>query len=268
MIDVGVIGASGRMGQAVIRALAEDTESKLGAAIVRKSSASYGDSATENEPVHFTSLEELQPEQVDVLIDFSLPDALSANLQLAEQYQLPIVVCTTGLNSEQQQRLEQAAKTVPVLYASNTSIGIALLEQLVGLSSAALPNADIEIFEAHHKHKKDGPSGTALTLGKAAAAGRQQSWEQVNDGVRADGVRSENGIGFSVMRAADIVGEHQVTLAVDGERVEIGHRVSNRKIFADGAIRAAKWLEQQAPGLYQLKDTLNLQEILQRLLKQ
>ena len=137
----------------------------------------------------------------------------------------------------------------------------------MGLSSAALPDADIEIFEAHHRHKKDGPSGTAITLGQAAAKGREQRWEEVNDGVRTDGVRSEKGIGFSVMRAADIVGEHQVTLAVDGERVEIGHRVSNRKIFAEGAIRAAKWLKEQAPGLFSLQDTLNLQDILQRLLK-
>ena len=267
MINVGVLGASGRMGNAVIQALTTDSDAKLAAAIVRKNSSSYGKSATENEPVHFTSAEELQPDKIDVLIDFSLPEALTENLKLAEQYQLPIVICTTGLNDEQKERLAQAAETVPVLYASNTSIGIALLEQLVGLSSAALPDADIEIFEAHHRHKKDGPSGTAITLGQAAAKGREQRWEEVNDGVRTDGVRSENGIGFSVMRAADIVGEHQVTLAVDGERVEIGHRVSNRKIFAEGAIRAAKWLKEQGPGLFSLQDTLNLQDILQRLLK-
>lgn len=267
MISVGVFGASGRMGQAVIAALTDDNDAKLSAAIVRKNSSSYGQSATENEPVHFISAEELQPEQIDVLVDFSLPDALVENLKLAEQHQLPIVVCTTGLSNEQKQRLAQAAKSIPVLYASNTSIGIALLEQLVALSSAALPGADIEIFEAHHRHKKDGPSGTALSLGEAAANGRQQSWEQVNDGIRGNGPRSDAGIGFSVMRAADIVGEHQVTLALAGERVEIGHRVSDRKIFADGALRAAKWLTDKPPSLYSLQDTLNLQEILQRLLK-
>ncbi|MCK7458201.1 4-hydroxy-tetrahydrodipicolinate reductase [Idiomarina aminovorans] len=267
MVNVGVFGASGRMGRAVIQALVDDNQAKLGAAIVRKSSNNYGDSATENELVHFINADELQPEQVDVLIDFSLPEALTENLKLAEQYQLPIVVCTTGLNDEQKQRLAQTAETVPVLYASNTSIGIALLEQLVGLSSAALPYADIEIFEAHHRHKKDGPSGTALSLGQAAAKGRQQNWEQVNDGIRSDGSRSDAGIGFSVIRAGDIVGEHQVTLAVAGERVEIGHRVSDRKTFAEGALRAAKWLIEKAPGLYSLQDTLNLQDILQRLLK-
>ncbi|RUO68930.1 4-hydroxy-tetrahydrodipicolinate reductase [Idiomarina ramblicola] len=267
MINVGVFGASGRMGKAVIQALTNDSDAKLAAAIVRKNSSSYGQSATENEPVHFISAEELQPDEVDVLIDFSLPEALTENLKLAEQYQLPIVVCTTGLNDKQKERLAQAAETVPVLYASNTSIGIALLEQLVGLSSAALPDADIEIFEAHHRHKKDGPSGTAISLGEAAAKGRNQRWEQVNDGIRGEGPRSDDGIGFSVMRAADIVGEHQVTLAVAGERIEIGHRVSDRKIFADGALRAGKWLQEQAPGLYSLQDTLDLQNILQRMLK-
>lgn len=267
MIRIGVFGASGRMGQAVIDALVNDTKAELGAAIVRKSSRRYGKRATTEESIDFISAEELQPGQVNVLIDFSLPEVLSANLKLAEQYQLPIVVCTTGLTSEQKPKLAQAAETVPVLYASNTSTGIALLEQLVGLSSAAMPEADIEIFEAHHRHKKDGPSGTALSLGEAAAKGRQQTWEQVNDGIRAQGPRSEKGIGFSVMRAADIIGEHQVTLAVAGERVEIGHRVSDRKIFADGAIRAANWLVEQTPGLYSLQDTLNLPEILQRLVK-
>lgn len=268
MVKVGVLGASGRMGQAVIRAIESHPLVTLGAALVRADSAQRGESVTTESSVLCIDASELRSDDVDVLIDFSLPTALADNLQLAEDCQCPVVVCTTGLDDTKKALLRETARRLPVLYASNTSIGIALLELLVSLGSAALPQADIEIFEAHHRHKKDGPSGTALSLGEAAAEARQQTWKDVNDGIRSDGVRSQHGIGFSVMRAADIVGEHQVTLATDGERLELGHRVSNRKVFADGALHAAQWLVNQKPGLYCLRDTLSLETALQRLLKQ
>lgn len=263
-MKIAVVGASGRMGQAVISAI-KQSSSQLGAAIVSDGSAFLGQAI---EHTHYQSWQQLQPApntSIDVIIDFSLPAALEANLAFARQHQLPIVVCTTGLNEQQQQQLHECAKAIPLLYARNTSVGVALLEQLVALSAAALPQADIEVFEAHHKHKKDGPSGTALALGEAAAAGRQQNFTQVNAGIRGDGERQPDSIGFSVLRAADIVGEHQVMLAQSGERIELSHRVSDRAIFAQGALDAAQWLQQQQAGYYQMQDILNLTAIMQRL---
>ncbi|RUO77194.1 4-hydroxy-tetrahydrodipicolinate reductase [Idiomarina seosinensis] len=261
-MKVAVIGASGRMGQAVIAALQNSATMELTAAIVSEQSNSLGKSVA---GVNYQTLAQLE-QTPDVFIDFSLPQALTANLNYAIEKQTPMVVCTTGLDASQRQQLQQAAKQVPLLYARNTSVGIALLEQLVALSAAALSDADIEIFEAHHKYKKDGPSGTALALGEAAASGRQQSFDEVSAGVRSDGERQQGSIGFSVLRAADIVGEHQVMLAQEGERLELNHRVSDRKIFAEGALRAANWLVEQPKGLYHMKDILALQQSLHRLL--
>ena len=260
-MKVGVIGASGRMGQAVISALAEQQGVELGAAIVSAQSDAHGQPVAGISYQSVSSLERAP----DVLIDFSLPQALSTNLDYALTTNTPIVVCTTGLDAKQQQLLTQASQQIPVLYARNTSVGIALLEQLVALSAAALADADIEIFEAHHKHKKDGPSGTALALGEAAARGRQQPFTEINSGIRGAGEREPGSIGFSVLRAADIVGEHQVMLARPGERIELNHRVSDRQIFAQGAIKAASWLINQNNGLYQMQDILDLKQSLQRL---
>ncbi|MGM0524934.1 MAG: 4-hydroxy-tetrahydrodipicolinate reductase [Pseudomonadota bacterium] len=262
-MKVAVIGASGRMGQAVIAALQNAETMQLTAAIVSEQSQSLGQSVA---GVKYQTLAELE-QTPDVFIDFSLPQALTVNLNYAEQSRTPVVVCTTGLDASQRQQLQQTAKQVPLLYARNTSVGIALLEQLVALSAAALSDADIEIFEAHHKYKKDGPSGTAVALGEAAASGRQQSFDKINAGVRADGERQQGSIGFSVLRAADIIGEHQVMLAQTGERLELNHRVSDRKIFAEGSLRAANWLVDKPKGFYQMKDILDLQQSLQRLLK-
>ena len=260
-MKVGIIGASGRMGQAVV-GLLEHTDAVLAAAVVSKQSPCKGESVA---GVRYQSLDEVVA-AVDVLIDFSLPQALTENLQFAQRTQTPIMVCTTGLSAQQQRLLTDAANEIPVLYARNTSVGIALLEQLVALSAAAMADADIEILEAHHKYKKDGPSGTALALGEAAAQGRQQSFDQLNAGVRGDGERQPDSIGFAVMRAADIVGEHQVMLAQPGERIELTHRVSDRNIFARGALSAATWLAGREAGFYTMQDTLNFKQTLARLL--
>lgn len=260
-MKLGIIGASGRMGQAVINAL-QPRHGRLVAAIVSQQSGQLGQSIADTQ---YQALEEVT-QSLDVLIDFSLPQALPQNIAFAVKNRTPIVVCTTGLEPQQQQLLNDAAETVPVLYARNTSVGIALLEQLVALSAAALTDADIEVFEAHHKNKKDAPSGTALALGEAAAKGRQQPFEQLNAGLRSAGEREPGSIGFSVMRAADIVGEHQVMLAQPGERLELTHRVADRKIFAEGALTAAKWLMEQPAGRYSMQDTLNLKETLGRIL--
>lgn len=261
-MKIGVIGASGRMGQTLIKALGQHHELQLAAAIVSADSKMLGKPVAD---LQYQSLAQLTA-AVDVLIDFSLPGALTDNLIFAQRQQLPIVVCTTGLQSEQQQQLNQVADSIPVLHARNTSVGIVLLEQLAALSAAALSAADVEIAEAHHKHKKDAPSGTAIALAEAVARGRQQDIKAIDRGIRGDGERAEGSIGFAITRAADIVGEHQVMLAQSGERLELTHRVSDRKIFADGALQAAQWLQTQAPGFYQMQDMLNLKASLQRLL--
>ena len=260
-MKVAIIGASGRMGQTLVEVLKE-TNQTLAAAVVSKNSPQQGQPIAN---ICYQALAEVT-EPVDVIIDFSLPQALAENLQFARRSQTPIVVCTTGLNDQQRELLTNAANEIAVLYARNTSVGIALLEQLVALSAAAMADADLEIFEAHHKFKKDAPSGTALALGEAAAKGRQQEFAAFDAEIRGGGERQPQSIGFSVMRAADIIGEHQVLLAQPGERIELAHRVSDRKVFARGALTAAQWLLEQQAGLYTMQDTLNLKQTLARLL--
>ena len=265
---IGVFGASGRMGQAVLQEL---PGSDAAAAIVHGGSAKLGERATEQ--LVYIKAADLNAGEVDVLIDFSLPAALTDNLSTAKRLSCPLVVCTTGLTAEQQQQLTEASHIIPLLYAANTSVGINLLESLVALTSRVMATADIEIFEAHHQHKRDAPSGTALVLGEAAARGRGKSLAEVTDGIRgADAVdgseqpRQPGQIGFASIRAADIIGEHTVYVANAGERIELTHRVSDRRIFACGAIQAAEWLAGQPKGFYKMADMLNLKQALQALL--
>ncbi|HET8817115.1 MAG TPA: 4-hydroxy-tetrahydrodipicolinate reductase [Pseudidiomarina sp.] len=259
---IGVFGASGRMGQAVLRELDDTAGVSAAAALVHGHSSRLGDFATDE--LHYQTAQDIEPEQVDGLIDFSLPAALAENVRTAERLQVPLVVCTTGLNDAQQQRLHQAAQHIPVLYAANTSLGITLLKELVSIASQALPTADIEIVEAHHRAKRDAPSGTALLLGQAAAHGRQQDHAAVSAGLRAEGIREPGSIGYAAIRAGDIIGEHTVYLVQAGERVELTHRVSNRQVFAAGAVHAVRWLENKQAGFYQMNDVLNLHFALKR----
>ncbi len=257
-MKIGILGASGRMGQAVLSA-AQESAVAVGATVVSASSAVLGDA--NNVGSTYIKLEQLAATQVEVLIDFSLPTALKDNLEQAQAMRCPIVVCTTGLSGEQQQLLANAAQHIPVLYAANTSTGVALLQQLVSLASAALPQADIEIIEAHHSAKRDAPSGTALALGASAAAGRGSQLADLSAGIRGDQEREPGSIGFAVIRAADIIGEHTVMLGQTGERIELTHKVSDRRVFALGALRAAQWLERQEKGLYTMADTLDLKTL-------
>lgn len=264
-MKIGVLGASGRMGQALINAISEQPQLQLGAAVVSAQSAQRGQPLAAG--LCYQSSEQVVAGQVDVWVDFSLPTALADNLQLARQQSTPIVVCTTGLTTEQQQLVSIVAADIPLLYAANTSIGVALLQQLTELASAALPQADIEIIEAHHRHKRDAPSGTAVILGESAARGRQSSLAQLSAGIRSDGERQAGSIGFASIRAGDIIGEHTVLLAQTGERLELTHKVSDRRVFADGALRAAQWLVKQPAGQYRLVDMLDLRTTFDRLLK-
>lgn len=196
----------------------------------------------------------------DVLVDFSAPSALAAHIAAAEAAGIGLVVGTTGLGADAHQLIDAAATRIPILQAANTSLGVNLLAALVRQAAARLgPDWDIEIVEMHHRHKLDAPSGTALLLGEAAAAGRGVALDAVaargRDGM---GARAEGEIGFAALRGGSVAGDHVVILAAEGERIELGHRAESRAIFARGAIRAALWLAGRPAGRYAMADMLGL----------
>ena len=195
-----------------------------------------------------------------VVIDFSLPDACETLLEAAIQIPKPLVIGTTGLSNHQLNLLKNASEVMPVLYATNMSLGVALLNKLVYQASAALKGFDIEIVEMHHKHKKDAPSGTALTLSESAAAGRGLDIDKVRISGRDGniGERTEDEIAVMALRGGDIVGRHTVGFYNDGEFIELNHTATSRSTFSKGAIRAAQWLTAKEAGLYNISDCLEL----------
>jgi 4-hydroxy-tetrahydrodipicolinate reductase len=194
-----------------------------------------------------------------VAIDFTLPGATAANLAACVACGCPLVIGTTGHDEQARREIERAATRIPVLMAPNMSLGVNLLLQLVEIAARQLdPDYDIEVFEAHHRNKKDAPSGTALALGAAAAAGREVALQDAAAYARHGntGVRRRGDIGFSVFRGGDVVGDHTVTFAGTGERIELTHRASDRLAFARGALKAARWLVGRSPALYSMRDVL------------
>ena len=242
MTTIGIIGSAGRMGQALAR-VAPD----LGATIAGGVDAG-GDPAT-------------IAEGCDVLVDFSVPSALHANLAAAVATGTPILVGTTGLQPQHHAVIDEAAKKVAVLQTGTVSLGVTLIARLVREAAARLgTDWDIEIVETHHRHKVDAPSGTALLLGEVAAAGRGTTLAdaRVTDRAGLIGARAEGTIGFASLRGGSVAGDHQVIFAGSGERVEIGHRAEDRTIFAKGAITAALWLVDKPAGRYQMAEVLGL----------
>jgi 4-hydroxy-tetrahydrodipicolinate reductase len=208
----------------------------------------------------YASLAELAAAS-DVLVDFTRPDALAGHLQAAVTGNCPIVIGTTGLTPDDHAAIAAAAQKVAVLQAANTSLGVNLLAHLVQEAAARLgPEWDIEIVEMHHRHKVDAPSGTALLLGEAAARGRgvdlASAADRGRDGIT--GERREGAIGFAALRGGTVAGDHQVILATEGERIELGHRAESRTIFARGAVKAALWLAGKPIGRYGMTDVLGL----------
>ncbi|MBS0421104.1 MAG: 4-hydroxy-tetrahydrodipicolinate reductase [Proteobacteria bacterium] len=249
-----IIGVSGRMGQALVRAAASESI-EITAAVASAKSEALGKDAgvlAGVTPLGVTVTADLPAAlgAADVAIDFSNAAATQSNLAACRQARKPLLIGTTGFSLDSE--LQEAAREIPVLVAPNTSLGVTLLIELVRQAAAALPAAfDIEIIEAHHRMKKDAPSGTALALGQAAAQGRAQPL----DGVRQEGAARRGAeIGFAVVRAGDIVGEHSVLFAGMGESLTLSHRATDRAIFARGALQAAAWLESRAPGQYFMRD--------------
>ena len=246
MASIGIIGSEGRMGQAIAALLAEGEHALAGGADIYGSG--NGDTAT-------------LADRCDVLLDFSSPAALDANLHAAIGAGIPILVGTTGLGERHHVAIDHAAHAVPVLQTGNTSLGVTLLAHLVGEAAARLgPEWDIEILEMHHRLKVDAPSGTALLLGEAAAAARgialASNSERGRDGDA--GARTQNAIGFASLRGGTVAGEHSVILAGPDERLTLAHSAENRTIFARGALRAAEWLIGKPAGRYTMAQVLDL----------
>lgn len=268
---IAVLGISGRMGQSLVRALQEPAALALGlrlsGALASSGSPYLGqDAGTPSQgPVTGVAITADRAQALigaTVAIDFTLPAALHDNLAACVAAGVPVVVGTTGLDLPAEDAMAAAAARISVLHAPNMSLGVNLLLELVAQAAAALPaDYDIEIFEAHHKHKLDAPSGTAVRLGQVAANARGSSLAASAVYVREGqtGPRPPGAIGFSTVRAGDIVGEHTVLFCGTGERLELGHRATDRLTFARGALRAAQWLAvERGPGLYSMRDVLGL----------
>ncbi|WP_100658370.1 4-hydroxy-tetrahydrodipicolinate reductase [Alteromonas flava] len=259
-MNIAILGANGRMGKALLDVVNEDQQVRLSAACVRANSTYYQQPIAQSS-LHYTTINEALSEDVDVVIDFTLPDALQGHLQQCVEANKPVVVGTTGLLSQQSAALVAAAQQIPVVFAANYSVGVTLMTKLSRMAASALGDtADIEIIEAHHRHKRDAPSGTAKAIGEAIADELQIDLEQhAIYGREGDtGERDQKTIGFSTIRGGDIIGEHTVLFADNGERLEITHRASSRQTFALGAVRAAKWVVGKTPGLYDLEDVLGI----------
>jgi 4-hydroxy-tetrahydrodipicolinate reductase len=264
-VRIAVLGATGRMGRSLIHAIHESTEFELVGALASPESPALGSDVGEAAGLNrrfgtlVTAEYPLALARAEVALDFTVAGAVRASLAACLRLGCPLLVGTTGLDAETQAALEDATRRIALLVAPNTSLGINLLTQLVERAAAALPpEYDIEVLEAHHRYKVDAPSGTALRLGEAAAAGRGEDLQALAAPARsgASGARREGSIGFAALRGGDIVGEHTVLYAGPGERLELTHRAHDRMTFAYGALRAAAWLRGRAAGRYTMADVL------------
>lgn len=255
MVRVGVFGANGRVGKLIIDDLKLTDDISLSCVYVRNSL----DFSIDPSILVTTDIKSFL-NGCDIVIDFSLPEACEILLEACLKTPKPLVIGTTGLSAHQLNLLKQASESMPVLYATNMSLGVALLNKLVYQASAALGGFDIEIVEVHHKHKKDAPSGTALTLAESAAYARGLDLDTVRISGRDGniGERSRDEIAVMALRGGDIVGRHTVGFYNDGEFIELNHTATSRNTFSKGAIRAASWLVDKKAGLYSISDCLEL----------
>jgi 4-hydroxy-tetrahydrodipicolinate reductase len=264
MINIAISGANGRMGRAMIGLVAEDPELNLSLALEHVDSPFIGRDAGVQAGIAKSGVAittNLDPDEFDVLIEFTTPDATIAHLAKCESACKAMLIGTTGMTPDQKQATVRAGENMPVVLAANTSVGVNLCVALLETASKVIGDVtDIEVIEAHHKHKVDAPSGTALLLGEAVAKSLGKSLDK--DAVYAregiTGARPQGAIGFSSIRGGNIAGEHTVMFIGESERLEITHRVTDRKIFASGAMRAAKWIARQPKGYYNMHDVLGL----------
>lgn len=268
MATIGIFGANGRMGRALVT-VAREQQLALQAATVRQGSALAGVDAGElagigQIAVPLQEVSQTAVMQADVWIDFTMPDAMLAQLELCVAAGKAMVIGVTGLSDAQYQQVQAASRHIPIVWAPNMSVGVNLLLHLVQTAAKVMgQTADIEIIEAHHRFKKDAPSGTALAIGNsiAKALGRNLSEVAVYGREGITGERDQQTIGFATVRGGDIIGDHTALFADLGERLEISHKASSRNTFAQGALRAALWLQNKQPGLYSMQQVLGLADL-------
>lgn len=265
-VRIAVAGCNGRMGKVLIESVSQTAGVVLTAAIEHAGSSVLGADAGELANVGRLGVlvsADLAAviDKVDVIIDFTRPNVTLANIALAQLHGKRMVIGTTGFDETEKAQIQAAIKETAIVMASNFSVGVNLVFKLLEQAAKVMGDyTDIEIIEAHHRHKIDAPSGTALSMGEVIAntLGRDLKSCAVYGREGITGERDPNTIGFATVRAGDIVGEHTVMFADIGERVEITHKASNRLTFANGAVRAAAWIAEQDPGLYDMQDVLNL----------
>ena len=264
-VKVAILGCSGRMGRNLIQAAVEHDSVELVGGSVRASSSfvdfDLGELAGIGAIGSKTSVDLTELLAADVFIDFTSIETTLENIEWCKQHNKAIVIGTTGFSDEQVKTIEAAGKHIPVILAPNTSVGVNLMFKLLEITSKAIgDHTDIEIFEAHHRFKKDAPSGTAVKMGQVIAdtLGRDLNKVAVYGREGITGERDKETIGFATVRAGDIVGEHTAFFADIGERLEITHKASSRMTFALGAMRAAFWLSEADNGYYDMQDVLGL----------
>ena len=266
MIKVAIVGAAGRMGRMLVEALAADHQATLSAAIIPPKSSLLGVDAGELAGVGHAGVAMTDSliaviDQVDVVIDFTNPAFTMENATLCAHCQKALIIGTTGLDDQQQQALKKLSQNAPIVFAPNMSVGVNLVFKLLETVAKVLDGeADVEILEAHHRNKVDAPSGTALKMGEVVAEATNRNLKDcaIYGREGRTGVREKDTIGFATVRAGDVVGDHTVLFACEGERIEITHKASNRIIYAKGALRAVKFLADKPSGFYDMKDVLGL----------
>ena len=266
MIKIGIAGCGGRMGRTLIAEVLATDGAALAGGAERPGDAAVGRDLGELAGRDSIGIKAVHDAAIifaaaDVVIDFSTPAATAANARLAERSGKAMVIGTTGFDAFESRAIEEAAQVVPMVRAANYSIGVTLLLSMVERAARVLdPSYDVEVVEMHHRHKIDAPSGTALALGRAAATGRgaklEEVWTKTRDGLV--GARTRGEIGFAALRGGDVVGDHAVIFAADGERVEFVHKASSRQVFSKGAVRAALWVTGKPARLYSMTDVLGL----------
>nr|WP_299245324.1 4-hydroxy-tetrahydrodipicolinate reductase [uncultured Halomonas sp.] len=264
---IAIVGVGGRMGRTLVAAVEQDTQTQFAAGIVEPGSSLKGVDIGELSglgKLGISAVDSLASvvDDFDVLIDFTAPRVTLENLAFCAKHGKAIVIGTTGLGDDELAELDGYRDRVPMVFAPNMSVGVNLTLKLLETAAKALGDEgyDIEVIEAHHRHKVDAPSGTALKMGEVVAEslGRSLKEHGVFERVGQCGPRSDKEIGFATLRAGDIVGEHTVLFATEGERIEITHKASSRMTFAKGAVRAARWVSEQPVGRYDMQDVLGL----------